>query len=226
MNWKIEAQLAELIGIIMGDGYLYNNFNKYIIGIVGDPVKEKEYFLHIQKLIKNVFNKDVNAKVRGRGLRIVFGSKEIFNFLTKEIGLPYGQDKCERIKIPEKINSDWTLARHTIRGLYDTDGSVFVSNKKRAPNYPTIELTSTSKSLLEQVKNTLNNQGFRTSNIRSYKYKNPNARISHKLSLNGRKNLIEWLEKISFSNPRKLKIAQEIKMGRAGFEPATPTASA
>ncbi|MBS3147594.1 hypothetical protein J4219_01790 [Candidatus Woesearchaeota archaeon] len=53
----MDEYLAELIGIIIGDGNLSNTQNHYRIGFVGDPKKDKEYFEHIQLLIRKVWNK-------------------------------------------------------------------------------------------------------------------------------------------------------------------------
>ena len=37
---KLNKELAEFIGIIIGDGFLDGNFGHYNIGIVGDPIKD------------------------------------------------------------------------------------------------------------------------------------------------------------------------------------------
>ena len=45
---KPSAELAECIGIIIGDGYLYEK--KYTIGVVGDPSVDKKYIKKVQEL--------------------------------------------------------------------------------------------------------------------------------------------------------------------------------
>jgi hypothetical protein len=137
-------ELAEFIGIIIGDGYIYHNFNKYRIGIVGNPKEDYLYFVKIKQLIKNLFSLEANIVKRGRGLRIIFGSRAIFEFLTQVIGLPYGRGKGKKVVIPSVFDCDYLRCR-TIRGIFDTDGSIFTSHKEGAPDYPCIELTTTSK---------------------------------------------------------------------------------
>ena len=43
---------AELIGIVIGDGFLDGYQKHYRIGIVGNPKDEREYYNYIQFLIK------------------------------------------------------------------------------------------------------------------------------------------------------------------------------
>ena len=127
---KLDEKLAELIGIIIGDGFLDGKFGHYNIGIVGDPIKDKEYFEYVKGLIKSVCSKEVRIVHRFRGLRITFGCKELFVELTQKYNLPIGKGKCEKVVIPAQIICNWNLAKHTLRGIVDTDGSVFGADKK------------------------------------------------------------------------------------------------
>ncbi len=206
---EINEKLAEFIGIIIGDGFLDGKFGHYNIGIVGDPIKDKEYFKYIGSLIKEFCGKDVRIVHRARGLRITFGCKELFLGLTKNYGLPIGEGKCEMVVIPEIIFNNWNLAKHTIRGIADTDGSVFGANKPGAIQYPSIEITTSSIRLAEQLKLILTKNDFRVAKI--WKYKSKNSSIpSYKVPLNGRKNVQFWLDKIGFSNPTKLRKAESL----------------
>ncbi len=204
---KLDENLAELIGIIIGDGFLDGNFGHYNIGIVGDPIKDKEYFFYIRDLIKKVCNREVKIVHRARGLRITFGCKDLFLELTEKYNLPIGQGKCVKVIIPEIIVKDLNLVKNTIRGIADTYGSVFGANKPGSPQYPSIEITTSSIILAEQLKTILTQQGFKMANI--WKYKSKNSVVnSYKVPLNGYKNLDIWLEKIGFSNPTKLNKAK------------------
>ena len=137
---KITPGIAEIVGIYIGDGHIYRKDNKFQIGFTGNPITDLELFERLKELIKKEFDKDINFKIRARGLRTAFRSKIVSNLLVNELGLTYGKGKSERVIIPEKIASDWDLARHTIRGIMDTDGSVFVSKKPRIEKYPSMEL--------------------------------------------------------------------------------------
>jgi hypothetical protein len=206
---EFNEKLAEFIGIVIGDGFLDGNFGHYNIGIVGHPIKDKEYYYYIQKLIKEICDKDVRIVHRARGLRMTFGCKELFQELTQNYDLPIGEGKCQKVVIPRIIMNDWNLAKFTIKGIADTDGSVFCSNKPGAPNYPSIEITTSNINLAEQARLMLIKQGFRVAKIWKYKSKNSSV-VSYKIPLNGYKNLELWIQKIGFSNGVKLKKAIEL----------------
>ena len=203
---KINKELAELIGVIIGDGHIHRHNNSYRIGFTGSPITDKDYFKIVKKLIWNVWSKEVKIIKRARGLRITFGSKKVFEELVCDFGLPFGEGKCERVKIPERIAKDWRLAKHTIRGIVDTDGSIFTANKPGSLNYPSIEVTTSSYPLALQIRLILRQKGFRVAKIWSYKSK-LSKRTTYKVPLNGKKNVAKWLKEIGFSNPYKLKRA-------------------
>lgn len=198
---------CEIIGALMGDGFIHRS-KKYYIGFTGNPKTDVEYYDYILELVKKVWNKETKAKVRARGLRVAIYSKYIVTRLICDFGLDYNAGKTERVYMPKIIFEDWNLARATIRGLVDTDGTVFTANKPRSPNYPSIEWATSSKKLFEQVKYLLIKQGFR---ISSWSYTPKDGRLtSYRIGLNGRKNLKKWLDDIGFSNTYKLKRAQNI----------------
>jgi hypothetical protein len=155
-------------------------------------------------MIFQEWKKVVKIKFRAGGLRIVFNSKEICEFLINELGMFHGKGKCWNVTIPQEIYEDWNLAKHTIRGIADTDGSVFVSKKPGIEKYPCIEITTTSKNIVNQIKTLLSKNGFRvTTRTDKRKNPNPNALPCYRISLNGQKNLKKWIEEISFTNPYK-----------------------
>lgn len=200
---QLNKEFAELIGIIIGDGFVHRHDNSYRIGIVGNPKTDMDYFYKIQKLIWTVWQKEARIVKRERGLRMTFGSKRAFEDWSIGLKLSYGEGKCERITIPRIIADNWNLAKHTIRGIVDTDGSVFTANKLGTPNYPSIEITTSSYLLALQLKEILEKQDFRVAKIWQYKSK-LSSRTTYKVPLNGYDNLAKWLEEIGFSNPNKL----------------------
>ena len=205
---KITPKLAELVGIIMGDGYIYTGHGKYQIGIVGNQNTDKAYFEKIKSLILSECNKEVKIKERERGLRINFYSKETVDLLVNYFKIPSGK-KSDKILIPDNIISDWNLAKYTIRGLVDTDGSVFVTKKPGILKYPSIELNTINQKLAIQIREILIKNDFRVTKIwghlslKGYK----NCKRSYKICLNGQNNLKKWIKEIGFSNPYKFERA-------------------
>lgn len=207
MNLSFDDSECELIGVIIGDGHIHNKPPNYYVGITGHIKNSKEYFKVLSKMIHQVWGKKINAREGSGGLRIIIYSKNIVLRLTDFFDLPYNSGKCFKVKIPEKLINDWDNVKHVIRGIVDTDGSVFVSNKPGSPNYPSIEITTSSKLLADQIKTILSKHGFRVAKIWSYK-SNKNNNI-YKVPLNGRQNLKKWIDEIGFSNPNKMKVAIE-----------------
>ena len=204
---KITQGIAEIVGIYIGDGHIYRKDNKFQIGFTGNPKTDLELFEKLKKLIKEEFDKDITFKIRSNGLRIAFRSKKISNFLIEKLGLTYGKGKSERIMIPEEIANNWNLSKHTIKGIMDTDGTVFISKKPRIEKYPTMEITTNSYNLANQLRIILLNQNFRIGNIRkstSKFSKHPTYRVP----LYGKENLKKWIKEIGFSNLYKLERAK------------------
>ena len=198
--YKLNKELSELIGIIIGDGNIYYNpkLRKYFFEITGDPKLEKEYFEYISTLIQKILNKKGSTRIGGRGLRLRVYSKDFVEFLINEIKLPYGK-KSEIITIPNKINN-WNLIKPCIRGITDTDGSLFLSKKGNNLNYPSIEISTNSKFLAFQIKEFLKDK----LRIRLRKFSKIGLNDKYVVSVNGVEMVKKWIKEIGFSNKRKL----------------------
>jgi len=194
---------CELVGAIIGDGNIYCNGRKRLIGFTGNQITDKEYYGKLKQLIKFAWGREVRVFFRENAIRIQFHSKTVVERLVSVFDLPCNKGKHLIVKIPDFVEADWQLAKHVIRGIADTDGSVFVSDKKGAPNYPSIEITTTSLVLAKQLKRILELNGFRVANIWSYKSKK-SVHFAYKVALNGKVNLAHWLSEIGFSNECKL----------------------
>ena len=193
----------ELVGALIGDGHIHIKPPKYYFGITGNKVTDKEYFLKLVALIKTVWAKETKVFESSGGLRIRVYSKGIVLHLVKKFSLPFNSGKCYKVEIPENFSNDFSKTKHIIRGIADTDGSVFVSKKPGSPNYPSLEITTVSEKLALQIREILLCNGFNVANIRSYKSKLSN-RLAYKVCLYGKSNLKKWVPEIGFSNTLKL----------------------
>ncbi len=209
--------LAEFIGALIGDGYISKTKSQFKIGFTGHPQKDFEYYVYLQRMIDDLWNKKVVISNRERGLRIGFKSKIAANELLVDYDLPWGK-KSACISIPQKIFKDKDLLIYAIRGIVDTDGSVFVSKKKGILEYPSLEITTSSLSLACQLRTAFFSYDFVVANIRKYKSK-LSVLITYKISLFGLENLKKYYRLIGFSNPSKLHKAKQIiaKNGASGI---------
>ena len=126
---KLTPELAEIIGLHIGDGHLGYNKNKYsyVIQLMGNPKTEKlHYDNHISKLWKSIFN--INLKLRNYpnkcyGFQVY--SKAIGTFFNRALEMPIGK-KSKTIRIPELIkktckNGISEEMISCLRGIIDTD---------------------------------------------------------------------------------------------------------
>ncbi|MFC1690804.1 LAGLIDADG family homing endonuclease [Nanoarchaeota archaeon] len=155
---SLNEHLAELIGILAGDGHI-SKYN-YEIVVSGHLMADKDYILgRVSLLFRNLFN--VNVKIKkykpNNNLRCVINSKELSEFLTGRYKLPLGK-KMRKLHIPKKIKLNKKFLQSYLRGLFDTDGSIYLRR-----NESVVSIISRDKAFLEEVRKGFENLGFRPS---------------------------------------------------------------
>ncbi|MFH1785538.1 MAG: LAGLIDADG family homing endonuclease [Candidatus Micrarchaeota archaeon] len=193
-DYFIDEMISEFCGAVMGDGNIWSNGRKYEITLTGNIITDREYFDYIYFFVHSRIKKPY-YRVRSRGLRLTIYSKKFYQFITNKIGIPPRTLKC-KFGIPPRISVTKKLLKAFIRGLFDTDGSVFTSHKKGIESYPTLEITNSNQTLLIQVYKTLIEMGFRI----NYRHA---GNGSYKISIYGMKMLAKWNNDIGSSNPHK-----------------------
>jgi DNA-binding transcriptional regulator WhiA len=195
-NQKIK--LAELIGIILGDGHLHKKQNK--ITIVGSLEDFYYYRYYVVPLIKSLF--DVNPKLRKRNDRnayyIDFSSKKVMNFLSEECGMIRGNKV--NAKIPRFIINDKKLIPYFLRGLFDTDGCLKFSKQGKDINYyPRIQIAIKESFFSEEIGLIMDQIGFQYGKWLELRKDNwSNSTFYH---ISGKENLERWMHEIGSNNP-------------------------
>lgn len=204
---KFDEKLSEFLGIMFGDGNSY--FKKdykvgvYTIRIVGDSRYEKEYLTNFVKpLAWELFGLKgkISYPKKGNSIILSFYSKEFVRIL-QEIGFPPGDKIRNKLKVPEWIRNNKLFLKPFIRGLIDTDESVFrMSNKD--PQLIKISLTNFIFGFLSEIRNILLEIGF-----------NPSKVISNtKIFLSRKEEIIKYVNETGFSNQKhinRLKVLQQ-----------------
>lgn len=218
---RIDARVAELLGIMLGDGSINKYFAKgrtatdYVISVTGNADKDRDYLVtFVSPLFYNLFG--IKPKFFERSdqktIFLLLRSKGVFEYL-KGIGLNIGRK--DNIEIPKCILKRRELIIPLIRGLFDTDGSVAIKTER---NYPVISLKLKSRQLIAQVDEILRNIGFVL--YTEYDVKTFDKRgftsVGSRVYISGRKNLEIWMRKIGFTNKRNLSKVEKI-MGREGI---------
>ena len=140
-------KLVELIGIILGDGSIgvYPERGQYQLDIALNKIDEPQYVIHVINLMENIFNTEVNiveTSVKGVSLRVY--RKNIIQFLLN-LGLEAGSKSKHQVSVPRFIYERKELIKASLKGLFDTDGSISIDSKSDLR----IRFTNCSKPLIE-----------------------------------------------------------------------------
>lgn len=148
---EMGEDLAEIFGILNGDGHVSEDSE---ICVVISSL-EKEYFRHMKKLFEKTFGLEFKRYQQTTRLKLRTYSKNLAKILNKNFGLPRG-NKLKKLKIPRIVFNKKEWLRAYIRGLFDTDGSVYIRRKKDI----VVEIISANPEYLKEIKNALNSLGF------------------------------------------------------------------
>jgi hypothetical protein len=167
--------LSEMCGIILGDGNL--NFNIGLT-ITLNRIDESDYVDYVSKLMTKIFHKTpsyIPSKV-SKGIQLIIYGKEIVEEL-ESFGLIEGNKVLHQVSVPKIITNSRNLVICCLRGLFDTDGSIYVL--KRAKHIQ-IDFTNSSKPLVEDFKNMCNILNIETTKI--YEDKRTDVKFYIKIS--------------------------------------------
>jgi len=156
---KHDSDLAQFIGIILGDGHIGKMGKQIYISFHSEL--EQSYANKVRILIKRLFNKNAAESLFAgkKAMQLVFNSKGIVEFLTQEIGLPSGRRIfTPKNKIPQFIFEKRELLNSCIRGLFDSEGGFH----QRHHNAARIYIYNKCPVLLKSIFNALTELGYHT----------------------------------------------------------------
>lgn len=149
-----DENLAELIGIILGDGNLYKHLRTENLRVISNS-KDVVYIRHIADLITRIFHKSpslIKRKNENATVVCLYQCR-----ISKRLNLPCGNKIENNVGIPSWIffNEDYMV--RCLKGLFETDGC-FHEDKG---NYTRIiEFKNNCMRLRKDVYNTLLRLGF------------------------------------------------------------------
>ena len=162
---------------------------------------DEDYFLnYLKPLIRRIFpfvNPHIYYRTDENTIILRVYSKELHKLFI-DIGFKNGK-KSRTVKIPEFIINKENLMNATIRGIFDTDGCVFMDKRKdyKKP-YPRITLQSASIELVNQLEH------FLSKNFKLYVNRSNRDGYRNYLEIYGHAQLETFLKQIGFSNKRHL----------------------
>lgn len=148
----LSADLAEFVGIMLGDGGINNPWQA---NITVNATADAAYSQHVMDLATRLFGvAPAIRKRKGRDALVVsLASTTVVNFLIA-LGLPRGNKLKAGLKIPSWILKKRVFRVACVRGLVDTDGCLYVHvHRVGGRVYKNIGLCFTSHSpvLIRQV---------------------------------------------------------------------------
>lgn len=184
----LNKQIAELLGALAGDGHI-SDIN-YEVSISGNKELDFEYLkYHLGPIFMKLFGIEVKIKESkiSKGMKINVNSKNLVEYLKSKFNIPSGKKKG-KLQIPSCIKSNKYFLKYYIKGLFDTDGSIYLRRGK-----PVISIISRDPLFLKEVGEALNILGFKIS-------------ISGKnLYIYSKKEVILFFKKINPMNKKHIK---------------------
>jgi hypothetical protein len=196
------AELAEFIGIILGDG----GVTPYQITVTVHRIDDRVYSEHVARIGKKLFSlsstlsdrKDHNT----RG--VIFSSKRLVNYFGRQ-GIPIGNKVRQQVGVPAWIRMNKTYSNACMRGLIDTDGCFYVDKhqyKNRVYYNGAVHFSNHSLPLLAFVENCLKDNGL-----------HPTRKTRHAVFLRREEEISYYFSNIGSSNPKhKLRYKRYCKL--------------
>jgi intein/homing endonuclease len=161
------AELAEFIGIFLGDGNLYVDTTKgmYVVRVFLNSLTETNYAKYIKALIKRLFGIDTRI-VQMKEVNCIYvnaQNKALTEFLIEQ-GMRSGDKIRNGITIPDWVWRNPDALRACVRGLIDTDGSVY----RLVPHWPNliqISFKNNNFRLLQDARKALLRLDFKVSAV-------------------------------------------------------------
>ena len=188
------TRLAELIGILMGDGHV----GLYQASVVTNSETDFQHALFVKALAENLFKIRVQLSNRRdeKSCAVVISSKSVCRFLMRQ-GIPQGNKITMGLRIPGWIKEKPMYRKAFVRGLFDTDGCVYLDTHRIDRKvYKNLGMAFANQSLplLSFFKETLEFLGL-----------HPTQKTKFRVFLRRKEDIRRYFDLIGSSNEKHLK---------------------
>ncbi|MBI4225481.1 MAG: LAGLIDADG family homing endonuclease [Candidatus Sungbacteria bacterium] len=191
---RLCAELAEFIGIVLGDGGITQDQ----ISITLHYIDDLEYSKFVVLLVKKLFEIDAsNLRRPNEHVVVIRISRTNLVKFCVALGLKIGNKVKQQVDMPQWIKDNLKYQIACLRGLVDTDGSVFRHRYKsngKLYSYKKIDFTNRSIPLLTSVSNILKILGIKHRIAGNYK-----------IRIEAQKDVERFFKLIGSHNPKHLK---------------------
>jgi hypothetical protein len=167
----MNEELAELFGTMIGDGCLSRyKSGKCVALLTGNLLHDYDYYINIIQPIlrKNFKIEGYVYKRKKRNCVYFWMGKKVFDYFLS-FDFPIGKKK--ELSIPRIILYDKEYSVACLRGIFNTDGSIYRRYSKkyaghlRVYHHLVIQFKMNSKTVIEQIKEILNLLSIKTTKI-------------------------------------------------------------
>ncbi len=121
---------SELIGILLGDGNLFSKNYQNQLDISLNRIDDPKYVSYVKNLMETLLNREIKiSKQKGKGISLRVYSKLIIKTLVN-LGLKVGNKVKNQVGVPDLIFKNKSFIIRCLKGLFDTDGSINIENKR------------------------------------------------------------------------------------------------
>ena len=165
---KHTKKLAELIGIILGDG----GITERQVSITLHKEDDAAYSVYVCDLFEEIFGERPTATPQNnRRVILIRISRVAFVKLLGKMGLYPGNKVKEQVAVPKWIEQNIGFSKACVRGLLDTDGCFYVDRhlrKNTLYSYCALNFTNRSLPLVYFFKKTLERLGLHPTQTTKY----------------------------------------------------------
>jgi DNA-binding transcriptional regulator WhiA len=178
---KNKNRLAYIIGIAIGDGNLSNPNKRATRLRITCDLKYKNLIENIKSSLEKTFPKNKISIVKRKDNCIDISCYS--NKLEKILGWKHdgGSKYKQNISVPKWIKANNKFIIACLRGLFETDGSIYFDRKYKMANFTTI-----IPNIAKDVQEMISGIGFQP-NIQILKSKNKKTKYTIRISKNAEK---------------------------------------
>lgn len=192
---ELSDELAEFLGILFGDGHL----SLYQASITTNSETDMDHALFTREIIHKLFGfiPSIKNKKGENTVNVVASSKKMVSFLN-ELGMPIGNKIKKSLRVPLWIFKRNSYKKAFIRGLFDTDGCIYIDthkNKDKIYRHFGWTITSYAENFIIDIIKLLKDLGYPPTHRQSQK----------SVYLRKQKEIKRYFSEIGSSNPKHLK---------------------
>lgn len=209
---RFNKELAEIVGIMLGDGCLHLNKSKKYNTMISLDKKEGDYANYIKILFSKFFTDYTFSIWECRNQLSIANTSMVVGKKLIDAGMHEGNKVKNKVTIPPWILTNKQFTKRVVRGLFDTDGCIY----RKYANYAQIQFKFGCFETTTSIHEAVVSLGFNPTKIE--KYRNKEKMVwAWKFYLSRQGEIYEFFKLIKPKNIKHLLRYKKIRSGDAGI---------